>query len=554
MDYAQLHRRARERGANRVVLAITRALVTPFCLIYLRMQRIGREHIPASGPAIIAANHRSFLDPFAIGTMTRRPIYYVAKKEIFQHRLLAWFLNALGAFPVDRGASDAEMLRTARAILARGDIVLIFPEGTRTRPGPLGRPKRGVGRLALESGAPVIPVAIHGTEAVRRGWRIRPHKVRVRAGRPLRYPRVETPSPALAAAVTERIWPCVMLQWEWLGGLPAIRRAAIIGAGRWGTSLAVCLARAGLEVELGCRTAAQAVELERARENRRHLPGVRLPDSVSVRRAADLQLAGHDLVCLAVAAASLPALMATTAQRVAPRAGILVVSRGLVAPTGTLPSVFVSQHTRARALAVLGEPSEPAELLAHGASVVLACAEGAFARQLADVLSRAGLEVVCRADLIGVQFAALAKNVATLAAAAAAGTGAGAALAAAGEVLAEVAEIAQAAGALPQTFWGLAGADELVGTLPAAPSRERRAGELVRAGIPAQQISEQLGGGVAAIDDVALLVALARSARVEAPALALLEAVLQGQTTPERWVQKLLRLSAPAAGCAVRAA
>jgi 1-acyl-sn-glycerol-3-phosphate acyltransferase len=101
--------------------------------------------------------------------------------------------------------------------------VLIFPEGTRIRPGALAAPKRGVGRLALESGAPVVPVAVIGTEAVRRGWRIRPHKVRIRAGRPLRFPHVEKASPALARAVTERVWPCVMLQWEWLGGTPAPR-------------------------------------------------------------------------------------------------------------------------------------------------------------------------------------------------------------------------------------------------------------------------------------------------------------------------------------------
>ena len=239
----------------------------PFFHIYFRLSRIGREHIPAEGPVIVAANHRSFLDPFVIATMVRRPMYYVAKKELFSRPWQAWVLNALGAFPVDRGSADGEMIETAKAILGRGDIVLIFPEGTRIRPGALGHPKRGVGRLALESGVPVVPVAVIGTEDVRKGWRIRPRKVRIRAGRALRFPEVHDASPALAGAVTDRIWPCVMLQWEWLGGLPPIRRAAIVGAGSWGTSLAVSLARAGFEVDLGCRTQEQALTVAAAREN-----------------------------------------------------------------------------------------------------------------------------------------------------------------------------------------------------------------------------------------------------------------------------------------------
>ena len=101
---------------------------------------------------------------------------------------MAWLLNALGAFPVDRGASDTEMLATAKAILERGDSILMFPEGTRIRPGSLGKPKRGTGRLVLETGAPVVPVAVIGTEAVRNGWRFRPHKVRIRIGPPAHLP------------------------------------------------------------------------------------------------------------------------------------------------------------------------------------------------------------------------------------------------------------------------------------------------------------------------------------------------------------------------------
>src|SRR5438270_10535885 len=113
MNHDVLHRRAREKGANPLVYWLVRGFLQPFFHIYFRLRRIGREHIPAAGPVILAANHRSFLDPFVIATMARRPMYYVAKKELFMRRWQGWVLNALGAFPVDRGASDLQMIETA---------------------------------------------------------------------------------------------------------------------------------------------------------------------------------------------------------------------------------------------------------------------------------------------------------------------------------------------------------------------------------------------------------------------------------------------------------
>jgi 1-acyl-sn-glycerol-3-phosphate acyltransferase len=229
------HRRIRQRGVNRLVYWTARAILQPAIMILFRVRRLGREHIP-DGPVILAANHRSFLDPFIIGICLRRPIYFVAKQELFHRRLAGWFLNCLGAFPVRRGESDEEMMATALALLERGEAVVIFPEGTRKRSGGLREPKRGVGRLALESGAPVVPIAIAGTERVRRGWIIRPVRVAIRCGRPLTYPRLDRASPRLAGEVTARIWPCVELQWAWLGGavtaaepaetVPLERRAA----------------------------------------------------------------------------------------------------------------------------------------------------------------------------------------------------------------------------------------------------------------------------------------------------------------------------------------
>jgi 1-acyl-sn-glycerol-3-phosphate acyltransferase len=215
--------RSLTRGVNPFLYWALRAIFVPFFLIYFHMRRMGREHLPRRGPLLLASNHRSFLDPFVIGTLVRRPVYYMAKRELFEKRWQAVLLNALGAFPVDRGAGDGDAMETARVILARGDCVVVFPEGTRMCPGPLGEPRRGIGRLALETGVPVAPVAVFGTEGVRRGWRIRPRKVCLRVGAPLRFPSPERTSPTLAAGVTERIWACVSLQWEWLGGEGAQR-------------------------------------------------------------------------------------------------------------------------------------------------------------------------------------------------------------------------------------------------------------------------------------------------------------------------------------------
>jgi glycerol-3-phosphate dehydrogenase (NAD(P)+) len=402
MDREALLSRARTRGVSPLVYWCVRAVLQPLFHVWFRLSRVGREHIPGTGPAIIASNHRSFLDPFVIAVMARRPIYFVAKKELFLfHPVVSWLLSALGAFPIDRGASDQQSMATARAILDRGDIVLMFPEGTRIRPGALGRPKRGVGRLALETGAPVVPVAIIGTEAVRRGWRIRPHKVRIRAGEALTFPRVERPSPALAGAVTDRIWPCVELQWEWLGGVPRLRRAAVVGAGARGTALAVALARAGLEVDLGTRSADAAARIGAAGANEQELPGVPLPDGVNVARAADLELDHHDLVAFAVPPLQLPPAVAALGPRVPARAGVVVAG-------GDAARVrYVAERVRSRAVAAVATGDDAAAALADGAPVVVASADAGFLAQVADALHAAGLAVTRSRDVDDAHLASL---------------------------------------------------------------------------------------------------------------------------------------------------
>ncbi len=535
MDHSRLHTRARTKGVNPIVYWLMRAWLQPFAHIYWRLSRIGREHVPQSGPVIFVCNHRSFIDPFIIGLCSRRPIYYVAKEELFKNRLLGWFISSLGAFPVRRGAADGDMIETAKAILKRGDPVLIFPEGTRTRPGALGKPKRGVGRLALETGATVVPVAMIGTEAIRKGLRVRPHKIRVRIGAPLNFPQVDSATSQLAAAVTDRIWPNVMLQWEWLGGLPPLRRAAVIGGGAWGTAVAVMLARSGVEVELGCRTKAQADLMAATRENPRYLPGVKLPAKVHPVKASALELGRHDLVAFAVPAAELPQVIAAHAPKFAPRTGVLVLSKGLVPPLGALPSSYVAERTPAWAVGVLGGPAHAADALNDGASLVLATKDPSFSRQVSEALRAAGLRVTKTKDVVGVELAGCAKNAAALAAATAAPNGPNAAGAAAGGVFAEIDAFARGFGSEPETFTGLAGTGDLVATVLAEGSRNRRAGELLSQGMPAGEIGAALGQTAEAVASVPLLYARLQQAGVDAPVLKGLAGIIEGKVEPERW-------------------
>ncbi len=518
MDLAVHHRRARERGVNPILYWLVRAVFQPFFHLYFRLSRIGREHIPQDGPVILAANHRSFLDPFVIGSCLRRPVYYVAKEELFRHRMVGWFLGSLGAFPVARGTGDGDMVATAKAILDRGDCVVIFPEGTRVRPGPLRAARRGVGRLALETGAPVVPVSVIGSEAVHRGWRIRPHKVRIRVGRPLTFPQVEAASPQLAQAVTDRIWPCVELQWEWLGGVTPHRRAAVVGAGALGTGLAVALARAGLRVQLGCRTAEQAAALSAAGENTARLPGVPLPHDLDVVLAAELDLAAADLLVLAVPSRELPAALAEHAPRARPDLAVLATAQGLVAPHGTRPSAAVAERLPGAATLALAGPAQPADLLGHGASLVLAGEDRTAVRRFADVLAAAGCDVHETSDLVGVELAGVASSAASLAAAAAAPTGPNAAGAAAGKVFSELAAYSRACGGRPETFAGLAGTGDLVATVLAA---DRPAAE--------------------ALDAVPLLAGLLAEAELPAPAVIGLADLVAGRVEADEWAAGITR-------------
>jgi 1-acyl-sn-glycerol-3-phosphate acyltransferase len=504
-------------------------------MLLFRLQRIGREHIPSEGGLILAPNHRSFLDPWVVGVCLRRPIYFVAKCELFEKRWMGWFLNALGAFPIRRGESDEEAMETARILVERGEAIMIFPEGTRIRRGSLGEPKRGVGRLALETGAPVVPIAVLGTERIRRGLLIRPHKVRVRCGRPLTFPRVESPSAHLASEVTARIWPCVELQYEWLGGLPALRTAAVVGAGPMGTALASLLARAGLEVELGCRSREQAERIAGSGMNHDRLPGVELPDGITARPVSGIEFQAVDLVVFAVASRDLPVAVGEVAASIGRRTAVLVCSKGLVAPLALRPSEYVAERVLARGVAALAGPAHAAEAASGGAALVVASQDADLRRQLARLFEKAGAGVEESDDVVGAELAACAKNVAALAAAAAAVHRLNDAGAAASNVFGEVYALAIHDGARPETFAGMAGVGDLVATVIADGSRNRRAGEMLAHGVRPEEIRARLGETPEALDSVALLQQALERRMLTATAVTELAGLVDGRIQAPEW-------------------
>jgi len=184
--FDQFHAAAREKAGWTYTLA--RIVVTLPTLLIYRVRAIGRENVPRSGALVLAPNHFSQMDHFFVGIYLRRKIRFMAKSQLFGTPVLTYIYKQGGAFPVRRGHHDEEAFKTAFTILEQGEMLLVYAEGGRSRSGKLGEVKPGLGRIALESGVPVVPVAIHGSERVRRWKRFRFPKVTVQFGEPLSFP------------------------------------------------------------------------------------------------------------------------------------------------------------------------------------------------------------------------------------------------------------------------------------------------------------------------------------------------------------------------------
>ena len=227
--------------------------------------------------------------------------------------------------------------------------------------------------------------------------------------------------------------------------------------------------------------------------------------------------------------------------RVGSRASMLLLTKGFVQPMGALPNEYVSERVRARAIASLGGPAHAREAAAGMAALVLGSADADLRTMLGEVFDRAGLVCERTDDVAGVEVAGAAKNAAALAAAAAERYGLNAAGIAAAGVWRECVDFALHTGARLETFTGLAGVGDLTATVLAPKSRNRQAGELLGAGVPAAKIQSRIGQAAEALDSVPLIARTVSAAGVEAPSLEGLADLIEGEIDPAEWVAGLRR-------------
>ena len=202
--FTRFHERVR-RGRPDWAYEFVRLVLTPYLALFFRTRVIDSDKVPAEGHVIIAPNHFSFLDHFFIAVYLRRKVQFLAKSQLFNPPMQFIYSHG-GVFPIQRGRRDEEAFKTAHAVLGRGDIVVMYAEGGRSRTGALGTPKPGLGRLALESGATVVPAAIYGSERARNWKRLQFPKVTVQFGDPVRFERIESPTRDQAQDASELVF------------------------------------------------------------------------------------------------------------------------------------------------------------------------------------------------------------------------------------------------------------------------------------------------------------------------------------------------------------
>src|ERR1700728_1678868 len=203
--FDRFHERARTREPDWCYEA-TRLLTSLYAYTFFRARPISTEKVPGSGAVILAPNHFSFMDHFLMGCYIRRKVRFMAQSQLFKPGPMQYIYTHGGVFPVRRGARDEEMFITAETILKRGGAITMYCEGGRSRTGKVAeQAKRGIGRLALETGAPVVPIAIHGSSRIRNWKRLQFPKTTVQYGDALRWERIENSTREQQQAVAYEI-------------------------------------------------------------------------------------------------------------------------------------------------------------------------------------------------------------------------------------------------------------------------------------------------------------------------------------------------------------
>ncbi|MCW3067390.1 MAG: 1-acyl-sn-glycerol-3-phosphate acyltransferase [Solirubrobacterales bacterium] len=202
--FDRFHERARTREPD-WAYELTRIVTSLYAYTLLRARAISVENVPGRGPVILAPNHFSFMDHFLMGCYIRRKVRFMAKSQLFKGPMQFIYTHG-GVFPVRRGARDEETFITAETILARGGAITMYCEGGRSRTGKVAeQAKPGIGRLALETGAPVVPIAIHGSSRIRNWKRLQFPKTTIQYGEPIRWPAIENPTREQQQAVADQI-------------------------------------------------------------------------------------------------------------------------------------------------------------------------------------------------------------------------------------------------------------------------------------------------------------------------------------------------------------
>jgi 1-acyl-sn-glycerol-3-phosphate acyltransferase len=191
--------------SQRILYWCVRGVLEVVCRIWFRMEIDGRENLPTNGPFIISPIHRSFLDSPIIGAANPNLMRFMGKESLWTSRPLGWFLSAMGGFPVQRGTADRDALKAALAVIARGEPLVMFPEGTRQSGPTVCHMFDGPSYVACRTGAPIVPVGIGGSEsAMPKGKRfVRPVKVVTVIGRPIHPPPLKESGRVSRRAVRE---------------------------------------------------------------------------------------------------------------------------------------------------------------------------------------------------------------------------------------------------------------------------------------------------------------------------------------------------------------